>query len=190
MDFILGQALPSSRSSITASCLPAAELSFSTGSRAGPCLAFMARRTQYMLGSEEQWSLNRSLNYYVISQLQVFCKKAGKREKITCKGLPWWLSIEESACSAGATGDLGSIPGLGRSPGRGCGNTLQYCCLENPMDRGAWGAAGHGVTQSRPSCSELARVHHVQRPSCYCIRGKGGQRTAVQHRDLRGNPAG
>ena len=41
-----------------------------------------------MLGSEEQWSLNRSLNYYVIPQLQVFCKKAGKREKITCKGLP------------------------------------------------------------------------------------------------------
>ena len=88
MDFILGQALPSSRSRITASCLPAAELSFSTGSRAGPCLAFLARRTQYMLGSEEQWSLNRSLNYYVIPQLQVFCKKAGKREKITCKGLP------------------------------------------------------------------------------------------------------
>ena len=35
-------------------------------------------------------------------------------------------------------GDLGSSPGLGRSPGEGNGNPLQYCCLENPMDRGAW----------------------------------------------------
>ena len=42
-----------------------------------------------MLGSEEQWSLNRSLNYYAILQLQMFCKRAGKREKITCvKGFP------------------------------------------------------------------------------------------------------
>ena len=40
-----------------------------------------------------------------------------------------------SACHAG---DLGSIPGLGRSPGEGNGNTLQYSCLENPMDGGAW----------------------------------------------------
>ena len=48
-----------------------------------------------------------------------------------------------SACSAG---DLGSIPGLGRSPGEGNGNPLQYSCLENPMDRGAWQATVHGVT--------------------------------------------
>ena len=40
-----------------------------------------------------------------------------------------------SACNVG---DLGSIPGLGRSPGEGNGNPLQYSCLENPMDRGAW----------------------------------------------------
>ena len=60
--------------------------------------------------------------------------------------VPWWLSGKESACSAG---DLGSIPGLGRSPGGGHGNPLQYSCLENPMDRGAWRAIVHGVTQSR-----------------------------------------
>ena len=52
---------------------------------------------------------------------------------------------KESACSAG---DLGSIPGLERSPGEGNGNPLQYSCLENPMDRGAWWAAVHGVTKS------------------------------------------
>ena len=47
----------------------------------------------------------------------------------------------ESTCNAG---DLGSIPGLGRSPGEGNGNPLQYSYLENPMDRGAWQATVHG----------------------------------------------
>ena len=44
-------------------------------------------------------------------------------------------------------GDTGSIPGLGRSPGGGNGNPLQYSCLENPLDRGAWRAAVHGATK-------------------------------------------
>ena len=51
-----------------------------------------------------------------------------------------------SICNAG---DLSSIPGLGRSPGEGNGNQLQYSCLEHPMDRGAWWAIVHGVTKSR-----------------------------------------
>ena len=50
--------------------------------------------------------------------------------------------------SAGNVGDLGLIPGLGRSPGGGRGNPLQYSCLENPMDRGAWSTTAHGVTES------------------------------------------
>ena len=49
-------------------------------------------------------------------------------------GLSWWLSDKESASSGG---DMGSIPGSGRSPGEGNGNPLQYSCLGNPMDRGA-----------------------------------------------------
>ena len=53
---------------------------------------------------------------------------------------------KESACSAR---DLGSIPVLGRSPGGGHGNPLRYSCLENPMDRGAWRAAVHGVAKSQ-----------------------------------------
>ena len=52
---------------------------------------------------------------------------------------------KESACSAG---DLGSIPGSGRSPGEEKGNPLQYSCVGNPMDRGAWRATAHGVTKS------------------------------------------
>ena len=51
--------------------------------------------------------------------------------------LPQWLSGKESACD---TGDLGSISGSGRSPGKGNGNPLQYSCLEKSMDRGAWRA--------------------------------------------------
>ena len=49
--------------------------------------------------------------------------------------------------------DMGLIPGLGRSPGVGNGNPLQYSCLENSMDRGAWWATVHGVTKSRTQLS-------------------------------------
>ena len=55
---------------------------------------------------------------------------------------------KEFPCSAGDTGDVGSIPGLGRSLGEGKGNPLQYSCLGNPMDRGAWWATLHGVAKS------------------------------------------
>ena len=57
-----------------------------------------------------------------------------------------------SACNAG---DPGSIPELGRSPGEGNGNPLQYSCLENPMDRGAWWATVHRVTKSRTRLSNF-----------------------------------
>ena len=55
-----------------------------------------------------------------------------------------WLSSKESACNAG---DRGSVPGSGRSPGEGNGNALQYSCLGNPMDRGAWWATVHGLAK-------------------------------------------
>ena len=51
-------------------------------------------------------------------------------------------------------GDLGSIPGLGRYPGGGCGNPLQCSCLENPTDRGAWRATIHGVANSQTQLSD------------------------------------
>ena len=54
------------------------------------------------------------------------------------------LDSKESACNAGG---LGSIPGLGRSPGEGNSNPLQYSCLENTMDQEAWWATVHGVSQ-------------------------------------------
>ena len=73
-----------------------------------------------------------------LSQLYAFCIRLHKN-------IAWWLSGKESACNAG---DLGSIPGSGRSPGEGIGNPLQYSCLENPMDRGAWWATIHRIAQS------------------------------------------
>ena len=57
---------------------------------------------------------------------------------------------KESAYNAG---DLGSIPGSGRSPREGNGNPLQNSCLENPMDRGAWQAVFHGIAKSRTQLS-------------------------------------
>ena len=61
------------------------------------------------------------------------------------KGLPRWLSGKESTCQCR---DMGSIPGLGRSPEEGTGNPLQYSCLKNSMDRGGWQATAHGVAKS------------------------------------------
>ena len=55
---------------------------------------------------------------------------------------------KESACSTGHAGEVGSFPRTGRSPGGGHGNLLQYSCLENLLDRGAWRATVHGVAKS------------------------------------------
>ena len=74
-------------------------------------------------------------------------KKNKKRTHRMGEGdLPGGPDGKESACNVG---DLGLIPGLGRSPGGGHGNPLQYSCLENSMDRGAWRATVHGVAKSR-----------------------------------------
>ena len=75
------------------------------------------------------------------------------REK---SGEVWPMSLSgssavESACSAG---DTGSVPGSGRPPGAGNACPLQYSCLENPMDRGAWWAAVHGFKKSQTQLSD------------------------------------
>ena len=72
-------------------------------------------------------------------------KKKGSAHKYATWGFPGSSAGKESACSAG---DLGSIPELGRSPGEGNGNPHQCSCLENPLDRGAWWATVHRVTES------------------------------------------
>ena len=66
-------------------------------------------------------------------------------------GFPGGSDSKESTCNVG---DLGSIPGSGKSPRGGLGNPLQYSCLENPMHRGGWWATVHRVSKSRPRLSE------------------------------------
>ena len=63
--------------------------------------------------------------------------------------------------------DLGLIPGLGRYPGEGNGNPLQYSCLENPMDGGAWWATAHGVAKRRTQLSDFTFTF------CICLRETG-----------------
>ena len=69
-------------------------------------------------------------------------------------------SGKETTCQAGDTRDAGSIPESGRSPGVGNGNPYQYSCLENSIDRGAWQATVHGVTESNTTDhSTASRVY-------------------------------
>ena len=63
-------------------------------------------------------------------------------------GFPGGLVVKESACNAGDSGNVGLIPGLGRSPGEGNGNLLQYSCQGNPMVRGVWQATVLGIAKS------------------------------------------
>ena len=67
--------------------------------------------------------------------------------------------VKEFASNAG---DLGSIPGSGRSPGKGNRNPLQYSCLENPMDREAWWATVHGVAKSQTRLSDLTYTFRIK----------------------------
>ena len=82
--------------------------------------------------------------------LEALCGQLAKFE-----GLLWWFSGKEFACHAGDSGDTGSIPGLGTSPGGGSSSPLQYFCLENSMDRGAWWATVHEITKSLTLLSKI-----------------------------------
>ena len=73
--------------------------------------------------------------------------------------LPQGFSGKESACNEG---DTGLIPGSGRSLGEGTGNLVQYSCLENPTDRGAWQATPHEVTKSQTQLSYWAHIDTLQ----------------------------
>ena len=65
------------------------------------------------------------------------------------------IVVKNPPANTGDIKDAGSVPGLGRTPGGRRGNPLQYSCLENPMDRGAWRATVHGVTKSQTRLSDL-----------------------------------
>ena len=74
-------------------------------------------------------------------------------------------TVKASVCNAG---DPGLIPGLGRSPGEGNGSPLQYSCLENPMDGGAWWATVHGVAKSQTRLSDFTSLHTQKQGRHHC----------------------
>ena len=92
----------------------------------------------------------------------ILCGIAKKEGTISTCIASLAAEFKASACNAG---DLGSIPGSGRSPGEGNGNPLQYSCLENPMDRGAWGGYSPRVAKSRTRLSNFTYLH-VNRVAC------------------------
>ena len=71
--------------------------------------------------------------------------------------------VKNIPANAGDIRDAGSIPGLGRSPGGGHDNPLQYFCLENPMDKGAWWATVYRVPQSQACLKQLACTHALRK---------------------------
>ena len=76
----------------------------------------------------------------------MYCGALNEKEVQNKGDLPRWLRVVKNPpANAGDAGDTGLITGLGRSPGEGNGNPLQYSCLENPIDRGAWQATVHRV---------------------------------------------
>ena len=80
---------------------------------------------------------------------------------------PYFPGGSDGKASVYNAGDLGLSPGSGRSPGEGNSNPLQYCCLENPMDRGAWYATVYGVTKSWTRLSDFTSLHFFQSLQMY-----------------------
>ena len=92
-------------------------------------------------------------------------------------GFPGALVVKNPPANAGDIRDMDSIPGSGRAPGGGHGNPLQYSCLENPMDRGAWQYTIHRVTKSRTRLKPLStHVHAMNMLDVNTLRTGQGQR--------------
>ena len=93
----------------------------------------------------------------IISTMMINTCYSDNLNDCLAQGFPGGSVGNESTCSAG---DLGLIPGSGKSPGEGHGNPLQYFCLENSMDRGAWQAPVHGVTKNQTQLSDTHISNH------------------------------
>ena len=108
----------------------------------GSCLQWDMVRESGLVWGRDPWKVG-------------FCVKNRFIVKPTV-GLPGGASGKEPPANPGDSRDMGSIPGSGRSPGGGHGNPLQYSCLENSIDRGAWQATVHGVAQSQTLLRRLS----------------------------------
>ena len=137
---------------------------FSSPTLPEPCFRFSKKKLLGFVGGEQGFETliliffsifnstsiaaqyTNSQDSRVINASQLLCHHFGTQ------GFPGGSHGKASPCNVG---DPGSIPGLGRSPGEGNGYPLQYSCLENSMDRGAWQATVHGVTKSWTRLSDL-----------------------------------
>ena len=81
-------------------------------------------------------------------------------------GFPGGTVLKNLPANAGDARDVGLIPGSGRSPGEGNGNSLQYSCLENSTDKGVWQATVHGVTKSQ---TQLSTHTYIRVCVCVCV---------------------
>ena len=85
-------------------------------------------------------------------------------------GLPRWLSGKKNLpASAGDAGDVGLIPGSGRSPGGRNGKPLQYSCLKISMDKGAWWITVHGIRKELDMTEHMSVIHKLNKACQYCI---------------------
>ena len=130
-------------------------------------------------GEEEHWlCLGFSFSFKVFSRAVIHTRRKRVKYCVSLYSLPsalpnyiWIIrplgfpgaaSGKEFTCAdAGDRRDMGSVPGLGRSPGGGHGNPSQYSCLENPMDKGAWWATVHRVTESQTWLKRLSMHTHL-----------------------------
>ena len=95
------------------------------------------------------------LNKHTITEIRGICKPV-HLEHIMMLGFPGDTVVKNLPARSGDTKDMGAVPGLGRSPGGGNGNPLQYSCLGNPGDKGAWRATVHRATKSQTRLSDGA----------------------------------
>ena len=113
--------------------------------------------------TQEQWVEPRKTRLFLPGKVQKnklpsLCPEAGSVFTSWILGISRFPGGSEGKASAYNARDPGSIPGLGRSPGEGNGNPLQYSCLENSMDGGAWWATVHGVAKSRTRLRDLTSL--------------------------------
>ena len=119
-----------------------------------------------------------SLSFFILYDILLGKTRAILYNLYAYKGYPDGSDGKEFSCNAW---DLRPVPGLGRSPGGGHGNPLQYSCLGNPMDRGAWRATVHRAVKSWTQPKGLSR--HTP-----CVRHVSKHLTSIQSRNLHNNP--
>ena len=122
---------------------------------------------QRSAGTASQCLSLESVSYLPFLPLGLLCKTLQK-----LMGLPGGASGKEHTCQCRRRRSDPWRRSLGRSPGEGHGNPLQYSCLENPMDRGAWWATVHGVTKSQTRLKRLSVQVHTK--TYACVTGKNG----------------